>query len=100
MKEGTYQEVIKPTSEQWNAIMDSIKNNQGKPQLVPKELGGYMIDYFINVLPPLHWCQSFVLTSEPYSTDSNGRDTYISFFLKENNYYGVICSKLDFLQMI
>ena len=92
--------LVKPTSKEWNDIMNSIENNQGTPQLIRKELGGYMVDYFTNVLPPLHWSESFVLSSEPYSTDSNGRNTYIGFFLKENKYYGVICSKLDFLQMI
>ena len=101
MKEGTSKEVIKPTSEEWNEIMNSIKNNQGEPQLIKKELVGYMIDYFTNVLPPLHCGESFVLSSEPYSTDRIGRNTYIGFYLFRNgNYYGVICSKLDFLQMI
>jgi len=56
----------KPTSEQWEQIMDSIKEKENQQVEIPNEFGEYMCDYFTNVLPPITWGRTYVLCSEPY----------------------------------
>lgn len=90
----------KPTNEQWKQIMDSIKEKENQAVEIPNEFGEYMCDYFINVLPPIVWGRTYVLCSEPYSHDENGRGIYIGFFLKKKQWYGTIASKINFLEMI
>lgn len=81
----------KPTSEEWQSMMDAIKLELGKPAKIPEQFGEYMIDHFTNCLPPIMWSRTAVLCSEPYSFDSETeQDTFIGFYKKPDAYYGVI----------
>jgi hypothetical protein len=86
------EDFIKPTSEQWKNIFDDIENNEGKAVEIDNQFGPYMVDYFTNVLPPIYHSSVAVISSEPYSFDEEGRNTYITFFKKEEQYYGMIAS--------
>ena len=80
--------------------MKSISDNQGEPQQIPSEFGDYMIEYFTEVLPPITWSVNYVLSSEPYSSYKEGRNTYIGFYKKHDKYYGVICSRIRFNELL
>ena len=90
----------KPNNKEWKQIMDSIKKETPNKVEIPNEFGEYMCDYFINVLPPIVWGRNYVLCSEPYSHNDDGKATYIGFFQKKNQWYGVICTKLQFLDYV
>lgn len=82
----------KPTTEEWNAVMSSLKDNMSQPQEITVK-GEYYIDYFIEVLPPIMWSKDYVLSSEPYSHTNAGKATYIGFFKKNDKFFGVIATK-------
>ena len=87
----------KPTSEQWNFLMNSIQKNYHKPIEVPKEHIEYYIDYLTNVLPPIIWGSKYVLCSEPYDIDlKTDKDMYTGFFIKNDIGYAVITTVLNF----
>lgn len=86
----------KPTTEEWNDIMNAIQTNIGVAVEIPEQFGEHMIDHFTNCLPPIYWDSRSVLCSEPYSHNSDGEPTYIGFYKKIDTYYGVICTAPQF----
>lgn len=88
----------KPNSEQWKALMNYLGDNQSIPQ--PTEFGEYFVDYFTDCLPPILWGRTYVLCSEPYSHTSEGKGTYIGFYKKGEQYYGVITTVVEFKKLL
>lgn len=90
----------KPTSEEWNTMMNCIKHYLGKPVVISMIFGEHMIDHFTNCMPPILWSDNHVLCSEPYDEDEQGSERYIGFYKKDNIYYGIITTIVNFNQLI
>lgn len=86
----------KPNSEEWGLIMNAIKQQIGKPVIIPECFAEYMIDHFTNCLPPITWGNDFVLCSEPYDSDNEDKNRYIGFYRKGYIYYGIITTVSHF----
>ena len=88
----------KPTPEEWQKVMNAIKENYNTP--VEVENGSYYIDYFTNYLPPIVWSSKFVLCSEPYDHNNEGKGLYTGFYFKNNKYFGIITTVQNFKTLI
>jgi len=86
----------KPTKEEWDLMMNAIKQQKEKPVVIPEQFAEYMIDHFTNCLPPIVWSDDYVLCSEPYDEDSEGKERYIGFYQSNHIYYGVITTIVKF----
>lgn len=90
----------KPNSEEWNLMMKAIKQELGKPIMIPERFGKYMINEFTNCLPPIVWDNDYVLCSEPYDCEpETDKDRFIGFYKKDNIYYGIITTVVKFNQL-
>jgi hypothetical protein len=86
-----------PTDEEWNIMMASIKNQIGKPVIIPERYVNHMIEHFTNCLPPIQFGNDYVLCSEPYNTDPETQtERYIGFYQYKQIYYGVITTSKVF----
>ena len=87
----------KPNSEEWNLMMNAIKQEIGKPVIIPERFAEYMIDHFTNCLPPILWGNDYVFCSEPYDWDPvTDKDRFVGFYRKDKIYYGIIATVLTF----
>ena len=87
----------KPNSDEWNLMLNPIKNKQHVPIIIPERFGEYMIEHFTNCLLPIVWGKDYVLCSEPYDYDEEqNRDTFIGFYKKNEIYYGIITTVFKF----
>jgi len=86
----------KPNSEEWQLMMNAIKQQIGKPVIIPERFAEYMIDHFTNCLPPIVWGNDYVLCSEPYDTDNEGNERFIGFYCNYEIYFGVITTIVKF----
>jgi hypothetical protein len=90
--------LLKPTNEEWKQLFHQLENNQGISY--PTEHGEYFVDHFIDCLPPIIWGTTYVLCSEPYSHTFEGKGTYIGFYKKNDQYYGVITTIEEFKKLL
>jgi hypothetical protein len=93
------EEPSKPTHEEWQKAMNSIKDNKGQPQEIETK-GEYYLDYFREVLPPLMFGANHSLCSEPYSHNSQGKGQYTGIYKKQDKFYAVIATKEEFINLI
>ncbi len=90
----------KPRPFEWKETMKSFQDNPEIPVKI-KTKGSYYLEYFTNVLPPLlNNFDDYVLTSEPYDNDKNGKTRFLGIYKSGDVYYGIITTKQKFLQLI